>query len=96
MTRRTLICRLLIGGGILFYLAALAVALIGTQGWFGVQPDGLAAVYLIVLGTPWTLVMAPLLMMGLPILIGQMVALAAPLLNLYILRRICRRRDARD
>ena len=88
-----MICRLLIGGGILLYLAALAVAIIGSQGLFGVQPDGLAAVWLIFLGFPWTLAMAPLMMAGLPVLIGQAFAVVAPLVNLWIAQRLCRGRD---
>ena len=38
-------------------LFALAVLLVGTRGWFGVQPDGLAAVYAILLAMPWSLLL---------------------------------------
>ncbi len=37
------------------YLAALALFLIGTFGWFGQDTGSLAGVYLIPLGLPWNL-----------------------------------------
>lgn len=40
---------------VLACIAALGVLLVGTRGWFGVPPDGLAAVYALVLAMPWSL-----------------------------------------
>ena len=37
---------------------SLALLLIGTRGLFGVAPDGLAAVYAIVLAMPWSLLLS--------------------------------------
>ncbi len=42
-------------------LAALALAVIGTQGLFGTAPDGLAAVFAIALALPWSLIALPAL-----------------------------------
>ena len=55
-----------------------------------------AAVWLIVVGLPWTAALTPFLLAGLPVLIGQMVAVAAPLLNIAILVWLCRRAGSRE
>ena len=57
------VCRILIVVYLIFYLGALAVAIIGTRGLFGVEPDGLAAVYLLFAGMPWTLALPVLPLM---------------------------------
>ena len=70
---------------------AYAVAAIGTQGFFGVQPDGLAAIWLILVGLPWNLVLGPLIVIGFPTWLGQVIAVLSPLLTLFILARYCGR-----
>ena len=87
-------CRLAIGVYALLYVVALAVAVVGTQGLFGTQPDGLAAVWLIFLGLPWIIGLTPLSLVGLPVIIGQVVAVVAPLLNIWLLWRFCRSRNS--
>jgi hypothetical protein len=39
----------------LLYVVALLLFLVGTNGWFGSEPDPLAGVFLIPLGMPWIL-----------------------------------------
>lgn len=41
---------------VLACLAALAILAVHTQGWFGVSPEPLAAIYALMLALPWTLV----------------------------------------
>lgn len=89
---KKLICRVAIGAAVLVYLAALALAIIGTQGLFGVQPDGLAAIWLIFVGMPWSLIVTPIALLGMPIFIGQILAVLLPIVNIVILIRICRSR----
>ena len=94
MPSKTLICRSLIGVGILLYVAAMAIAVIGTQGLFGVAPDGLAAVWLIFLGIPWSLFLSVATLFGLPVIVGQIAVAVFPILNLYLIWRLCHgRRD---
>ena len=80
---------LLFGAAVAVCLAAYAIALIGTQGLFGTTPDGLAAVFLIFVGLPWSLLATPLALLELPIIIGQATIVVAPLINLYILWKVC-------
>ena len=91
MTRQKLICRIAIGGAVFLYLAAVLIAIIGTQGLFGVQPDGLAAVWLIFVGLPWSLLITPIALMNFPVFIGQVLAVLLPIVNIVILHRLCRR-----
>ena len=90
MASRKLICRVVTGAAVLLYAGALALAVVGTRGLFGVQPDGLAAVWLIFLGLPWSLLITPIALLGLPIVIGQGLAVLLPLVNIYLLHRLCR------
>ena len=81
--------RLLLGAGVVVCGGAYAIALIGTQGLFGTTPDGLAAVFLIFVGLPWSLLATPFALMELPVIFGQIVIVAAPLINLFILWKLC-------
>lgn len=93
MLSRKWICRVVTGAAILLYVVALAIAVVGTQGWFGVQPDGLAAVWLIFLGMPWTLMMTPIALFDGPAIIGKILAFLFalfPIVNIVILFRLCR------
>ena len=92
---RQRVCRVLIIVYILLYLIALAVAIVGTRGLFGVQPDGLMAVYLLFLGMPWTLVLPVLPLGSMPELLGQLIVAGLPILNLICLVWFCRRKRKR-
>ena len=89
------VCRAVIGAAILIYLATLAIAIIGTQGLFGTQPDGLAAVFLIFVGLPWSLLVTPIALLGLPGVIGQVLIVLLPIVNIVILIGLCRGRGSR-
>jgi hypothetical protein len=71
-------------------LAAAALAVIGTQGLFGTAPDGLAAVYLILVGIPWSLLISVLLPAGLSVVVGQVAVFVAPVVNFWLLARLFR------
>ena len=71
----------------LAYVVAVAVAIIGTQGYFGQSPDGLAAVFLILVGIPWSLSSVVVGLAEWPIIIGQIIIVCAPLITLYRLWR---------
>ncbi len=90
------ICRVLILVYLLLYLVALAIAIVGTRGLFGVQPDGLMAVYLLFLGMPWTLALPVLPLASMPEVLGQLIVAALPILNILWLRWLCRKRRKRD
>lgn len=82
-------CRAILGALTLAYLAALGGYAAGTFGRFDLATDRPSAVVLIVLGMPW--VLAPLDMV-----VSQtywpVVAVAAPVANLSIVRLVCRRK----
>ena len=84
-------CRIVVWGFVLLYGLALTVALVGTKGLFGMPPDGLAAVYLILLGQPWAMLAG-----GLPAPFGMWGAVAAPAINLLLLFWLCRRAKRRS
>ena len=65
--------------------------IIGTQGLFGVQPDGLTAIWLVILGLPWTAVTTPLVYVGLPMILMKATVLVAPILNIWLLSRSCKK-----
>ncbi len=69
-----------------FYLLALGVFAIGTFGLFGEARDPLSGVFLIPLGLPWNLLVDVF-----PEPLWPWLAAAAPVLNLVLLRLICRR-----
>ncbi len=69
------------------YLAAFALYLIGTFGWFGQEPGPLAGVFLIPLGLPWNLLGDKL---GLA---GPALGLMSPAINAGLLTWLWRRRS---
>jgi hypothetical protein len=79
---------------LLVYVAAFGFAVIGTRGLFGVEPNNLAAIWLILLGMPWTLLLAALPGDGLE-MFGRLFVALAPLVNLWLVSRVCRRRRRR-
>lgn len=70
----------------LVFVVALFLFLVGTFGWFGSPQDPLAGVFLVPLGLPWNL-----LTDGVPDPFRIILAAAAPLLNLVILKVLCAR-----
>lgn len=70
----------------ILYLVALAVLLIGAFGATGQAPDGLAGIYVILLGLPWSLLIGPLAEGARP-----WAAVILPLVNLGLLIFLCRR-----
>jgi|GEM_PF-1356727 len=69
-------------------LASLVLALVGTQSLAGVEPDGLAAVWAIVLALPWSLIGLALLPDEVPALVSALVLVTAMVINLGILTLI--------
>lgn len=80
-----IICQWVIRISWAIYLLALALLLTGTFGLFGQERDPLSGVFLIPLGLPWVLWTGGFPEAWLPWL-GAM----APLLNLAILKMLCR------
>ncbi len=70
----------------ILYLVAVATLLIGAFGATGQSPDGLAGLYVILLGLPWSLLIDPL-----PEGARPWAAVILPLVNLGILMFLCRR-----
>ena len=67
------------------YLLALVVFAIGVFGWFGVEPDPLSGVYLVLIGQPW------IYMVGVfPEAAWPFAAVLTPAINLGILFFLCR------
>ncbi|MEM7752021.1 MAG: hypothetical protein AAF230_01330 [Pseudomonadota bacterium] len=79
----------------LFYVIAFIVAVIGTRGLFGVEQNTMSIIFLILLGMPWSMTLAGLPADGLEI-VGRLVVALAPILNLWLLSRACRRRRRRQ
>ena len=46
-------CKIFVGILVLLYVAALAIWLIGSYGWFGQERDALSAAFLVMMGLPW-------------------------------------------
>jgi hypothetical protein len=67
-------------------MLAMAILVVGTQGLFGLEPDGLAAVFAIALAMPWSLIALPALNTS-ELMIGVVLALCM-LLNVGILGAI--------
>ncbi|AHM02886.1 hypothetical protein roselon_00441 [Roseibacterium elongatum DSM 19469] len=78
------ICRTLMIVLILLYLAALAIGLIGTYGWFGQDRDPLSWVFILPLGLPWVLMLDGAGDTAAPVLVAL-----TPLLNIAILWGLC-------
>ncbi len=77
-------CRAVFYLVVLLYAVALFLFLSGTFGWFGVEQDPLAGVFLIPLGLPWNLLVDLL-----PEPVWPWAAAAAPVINILILRGLC-------
>jgi hypothetical protein len=80
------LCRFLLWGFGLAYVLALLLFLVGTFGWFGSETGPLAGVFLIPLGLPWNQ-----LIDWAPDGLRPVLAAAAPLLNLAVLKALCAR-----
>jgi hypothetical protein len=78
------LCRMVVRGFALLYLAALAYTGVSATGWFDFAPAPLAGVFLVVLGLPWTLAAA-----WFPDSWQPLVAAAAPLVTLLVLWTYC-------
>ncbi len=83
-------CRWIVRGFAVLYATAFALFLIGTYGWFGSPQGPLAGVFLMPLGLPWNLWLD-----ALPPAVWPAAAVAAPALNLLLLRGLCRWRAGR-
>lgn len=68
----------------LLWMAAVALLLVGTLGWFGAEKDPLSAVYLLPLGLPWNLFLD-----ALPDWAMLWGGVLAPGINLLLLRLLC-------
>lgn len=66
-------------------VAAMVLMVVGTMGLGGVEPDGLAAVWAIVLALPWSLAGLALLPDPTPPLAGAAVVVAGMAINLGLL-----------
>ena len=82
-------CRVLVRVFVALYAFALLVFLAGTFGLFGAEQDPLSGVLLIPLGWPWNQFVDVA-----PEATWPWLAALAPLVNLAILRALCRRFDA--
>lgn len=79
------VCRILLVTFAAAYLFALAILIIGTYGLFGEASSLLSAVYLLLLGWPWTLMVEVF-----PEPLWPWLAAVAPAMNLLVLFGICR------
>jgi hypothetical protein len=87
--RRPRLCRWLLTGFLLLYVAALVLFVIGHFGLFGSQPGPLSGIFLVPLGVPWIYLanVVPITESGL-----IWVGLLSPLINLVLIYSICRLR----
>ncbi|SIO43765.1 hypothetical protein SAMN05444722_2147 [Rhodovulum sp. ES.010] len=85
MSRPAKLCRLVTGGFIVLYVAALALLAIGTFGVFGQPRDPLSGVFLIPLGLPWNRMIDVF-----PEPLWPWLAAAAPAVNAALLITLCR------
>ncbi len=85
------LCRFLLWGFGLAYVLALLLFLVGTFGWFGSGTGPLAGVFLVPLGLPWNH-----LLDWAPDRLRAVLAAAAPLLNLAILKALFARLSPAD
>jgi hypothetical protein len=79
------LCRGLVAGFAIAWLAALGLLAVGALGLFGAERDPLSAVFLIPLGLPWNLWLN-----GFADAARPWLAMLAPLVNLAILAFACR------
>lgn len=80
-----MVCRGLFWGGLSLYLGALALFAVGTFGLRGAPRDPLSGIFLIPLGLPWTHLVDLF-----PEPLWPWVVVAAPALNLLMLRLVCK------
>jgi hypothetical protein len=78
-------CGIVVYGFLLLYLLALGLLAVGTFGLFGAERDPLSAIYVLVLGLPWTRLIDVF-----PAALHPWLAAGAPLVNFLILWAICR------
>lgn len=78
------LCRMIVRGFALLYLAVLAYTGISALGWFDFAPRPLAGVFLVVIGLPWTLAAV-----WFPDPLQPLVAALAPLVTLILLWTWC-------
>ena len=90
MARRGPICRAALIVFICVYGAAVLSAVIGIFGLFGVEPGGLARIWIVFLGMPWTLLLG-FLPRDFPVFLAQVLVVLAPVLNIWLLDRVCRK-----
>ena len=79
------LCKVIVGLFGLLWLLALAIFLVGQFGLFGQERDPLAGVFLVPLGFPWNRFIEIA-----PEATWPWLAAAMPLINLALLRTICR------
>lgn len=79
-----MICKYVTAAFAVVYIAALAIFLTGTYGWFGQDTDALSGIFLIPLGFPWIL-------LSIPEKFSALFGAGAPLINLALLWFVCRR-----
>jgi hypothetical protein len=77
-------CRFVFWGFAFLYGVALLLLLIGTFGWFGQDQDPLSGVFLLPLGLPWVQVIDRFAEPG------PWIPIIAPLINLFLIRFVCR------
>ena len=95
MAGRSTVCTAALLAYFVAYVCALGVAIVGTQGLMGFEPNGIAIVWLVFLGMPWTLLLAMLPSIGVPALLAQLFIAATPLFNIWLLSLLCPRRRKR-
>jgi hypothetical protein len=78
-------CKVITTGFAIAYMVSLALFVIGLLGLFGQPKDPLAAVFVLLLGMPWTL-----LLDGAPEIVRPFLGLLTPAVNLAILYIVCR------
>lgn len=87
-------CLFLRSGLVVIYVGLCVVALITSRGLFGLAENTDAVIALIYMGLPWSLALAALPGDGLELAL-QVFVVAAPIINLWLLSRICRSRRRR-
>ncbi|MGR3513378.1 MAG: SCO4225 family membrane protein [Paracoccaceae bacterium] len=89
--------RCLAGLGALFllYVAAIVFAVVSSRGLFGLEANSLPVIWLILMGVPWTFLLAVLPETAVPEVLARIFVAAMPLLNIWLLSRSCRKRRRR-
>ncbi len=95
MARRSRLCLAVLAAFLVAYVFVGALAVIGSRGMFGVEPDPLSVVWLVIIGLPWTLLLGILPGDSIPEFLARLFIALVPLLNLWLLSRLCRRHRRR-